>query len=117
LVEDHPESRQWLKSLLQRWGYTVVEASGIEQARELAFDGQSLGLVITDLHLNDGSGMALVDWIRRTRAGLPAVIVTADTLVTQQYEPERQLWVLHKPLSPGRLRVIINQLSGAVDVS
>ena len=112
LAEDHPESRQWLKSLLQRWGYAVADASGAEAARRLVCDGQELGLVITDLHLKDGSGMELVDWIRQASPGLPAIIITADTLVAQQYDSQRRLWVLHKPLSPGRLRAIITQLGG-----
>ena len=66
LVEDHPDTAQQLKRLLQRAGHEVTWAGSIREARELieasSEDSEDRGfnILISDLGLPDGSGHELM---------------------------------------------------------
>jgi PAS domain S-box-containing protein len=67
LVEDHPDTAQQLKRLLQRAGHEVTWAGTLREARELieassdeSQDGGGFNILISDLGLPDGSGHELM---------------------------------------------------------
>ncbi|MDD3517541.1 MAG: sigma-54 dependent transcriptional regulator [Chromatiales bacterium] len=72
IVEDESVIRRALKRLLEREGYLVTEAEGLERAQthcgEAAFD-----LIISDLRLPDGEGTAFLDRCPDT----PVLIMTS----------------------------------------
>src|SRR5678816_1924824 len=65
LVEDHPDTAQQLKRLLQRAGHEVTWAGSIREARELIeasgddSEDRGFNILISDLGLPDGSGHEL----------------------------------------------------------
>jgi putative nucleotidyltransferase with HDIG domain len=76
VVDDEPHVRTMIGSTLERQGYDVQLAAsgreGLEILERNAFD-----LVLTDIIMQDGNGIALLDRIHGQQPQLPVVMVTA----------------------------------------
>tara|TARA_R100001440_G_scaffold24211_9_gene39410 strand:+ start:1221 stop:3020 length:1800 start_codon:yes stop_codon:yes gene_type:complete len=112
LVEDDRDSRQGMAAMLRRWGYQVAEADSAEAARALVAS-ETFDLMISDLHLPAESGHELYASLRSARKVRCGVLVTADTGEAQAYIREENLWLMHKPLVPSRLRAVLQRLQQA----
>lgn len=77
VVEDEQQIRRFIRQVLERAGYRVAEAGGVARGLEEA-DTLRPDLVILDLGLPDGDGVAFVralrDWSR-----LPVLVLSART--------------------------------------
>ncbi len=74
LVEDHVDTARVLQRMLQHTGYEVESAHSVARAREL-IARQHFDLLISDLGLPDGSGLELMQDVRRTKP-LPAIALS-----------------------------------------
>ena len=76
IIDDEPEIRESLETLLSLEGFAVETAadaqSGIERLERKPFD-----LVLLDVSLPDKSGLDLLQDIRSANASLPVVMITA----------------------------------------
>lgn len=68
LVEDHEDTREVMRQLLQRRGHVVLVARSVATALAVLDDGDPVDLLISDLGLPDGSGL---DLMKSIRARLP----------------------------------------------
>lgn len=77
IVEDYPELRRSLREVLEENGFDVVEAPDERQAFT-KLEEQPVDLVCTDIVLAEGSGYAVVDFVRKTAAlrDLPILVMT-----------------------------------------
>jgi DNA-binding NarL/FixJ family response regulator len=77
LLEDLPEIRQWLKSLLQHTfvGAEITEAAHVHEAISL-IQAMPFDLAMIDLGLPDGSGVDVVAALRDRQPDAQSVIVT-----------------------------------------
>lgn len=84
VVDDHSNTRAWLKSFLGHVGYDVLEAGTAEKAISIIRqEGASeLGAVLLDLKLPDGSGIDLIRPIRDLRPSIAIIIMTAHASVS-----------------------------------
>jgi signal transduction histidine kinase/ActR/RegA family two-component response regulator len=87
LVDDHAATRASLKRLLERRGYHVTVAGGVEEARSLV-RGERFDLLLSDIGLPDGDGYALMSELRK-RWGLPGIALSgygmeADVILSKQ---------------------------------
>ena len=84
VVEDEPEIRNIVRVLLEAEGYRVAEAATAARA-EIAARTEKPDLVLLDLGLPDGDGVAVV---RRIRAWspVPIVVLSARTLEEQKIQ-------------------------------
>ncbi|WP_050028539.1 response regulator [Verrucomicrobium sp. BvORR034] len=64
LVEDHEDTREVMRQLLQRRGHEVLVARSVATALALLDHGEPVDLLISDLGLPDGSGLDLIKSIR-----------------------------------------------------
>ncbi|HTE45225.1 MAG TPA: ATP-binding protein [Gemmatimonadaceae bacterium] len=65
LVEDHPDSREFMQALLESDGHTVDTATGIQEAKEmLETASPAYEVLVTDIGLPDGSGWDLIVTVR-----------------------------------------------------
>jgi putative two-component system response regulator len=80
VAEDDPDVREVLRGLLERAGYSVVEAGSVAAARR-ALAQQSFELLLCDIGMPHGSGLELV---RQVAAELPD---TALVMVTGSDDP------------------------------
>ncbi len=74
LAEDHADTAQLLQRLLQRAGHQVAHANSVASALAFAA-GARFDLLITDIGLPDGTGVGLLEALRKTR-DLPAIAIS-----------------------------------------
>jgi PAS domain S-box-containing protein len=75
LVEDNGDSAWTMKMLLETFGYHVETAGDVRQALE-AIESTSFELLISDLGLPDGSGIELMQELRRRGHALKGIAVS-----------------------------------------
>ena len=82
VVDDVPEARLLVRSLLEPWGFRVSEASGLAVAmQKIAEDAPNL--VLVDWFLPDGSGLDILRAVRTNAEAAPRpalVMLTANAL-------------------------------------
>ena len=110
VVEDEAEALQWLHSMIQGWGYTVIACPDCDSARAAMEETGPFAMVLTDLNLPDGHGATLIRELRQQVPGLPAVIITGDTEDAKRFTTDEAVWLLHKPLAPPRLHATIRRI-------
>src|SRR5690348_9496222 len=78
VVDDHPLVREGLRQLLagMEEGATVMEAASAAAALQVLDGHPDLDLVLLDLNLPDGHGLALLADIGRRAPDLPVVILS-----------------------------------------
>jgi two-component system CheB/CheR fusion protein len=110
VVDDHADSAALLAKVLKWEGHWVEVVStcadALTAARHEAFD-----LMITDLHLEDGSGWDLCLKVRSIRPKLPMIAVSG---LADQADKNRSLTIgfcahLTKPVDLGTLRATITR--------
>ena len=80
VVEDHADVRQFCTKALQTNGYTVFEASSVQEAIEvLHAQLDNIQLVFTDVVLPDRDGLQLADEILALEPGLKIVLASGYT--------------------------------------
>jgi nitrogen-specific signal transduction histidine kinase/CheY-like chemotaxis protein len=112
LVEDDDNVRRLLAHILQRRGYTVLEACDGEAAlRVFESRGDSVHLVLTDMVMPNMGGRDLATRLRQTRPDLKVVFMsgyTDDVLVrTGALSPGMSF--LQKPLRPDVLATKVRE--------
>ncbi len=80
IVDDHPLVREALAAVLLqlRPGAAVVHAATGAAARAALQDGEAVDLVLLDLRLPDGSGLALLPAIAAQHIGTAVVVLSGD---------------------------------------
>ena len=76
VVDDEAPVRSMISVTLERQGYDVQQASSGSQAMELLEQGP-FDLILTDIVMQDGNGIALLERIHENQPQLPVVMVSA----------------------------------------
>src|SRR5258708_39823974 len=77
LVEDHPDSREFMQALLESDGHSVDVAEGVEQATVmLDTPVREYDVLVSDIGLGDGSGWDLIATARLKWPDLRIGVVT-----------------------------------------
>lgn len=76
VVEDDDSLRRYVRATLQDGGFSIDEAACLDDATAHV-EGIPYDAVVLDLGLPDGDGLTLIETIRRTRGGLPVLVLTA----------------------------------------
>jgi len=76
VVEDDDSLRRYLRAALEDRGFSIDEAVCLEDAIGYV-EGVPYDAVVLDPGLPDGDGLSLIETIRRTRGGLPILVLTA----------------------------------------
>lgn len=119
LVEDEVAVRRTARRMLERHGYTVLEAEDGAAALRVWSDHQEhVAVLLTDLHMPGMDGIALVHCLRAHRPLLPAVLMSG--YVTEpaaaadgKAAPGLRIETLAKPFSPTELLEIVRAALGA----
>ena len=100
VVEDEPLIRMDLADCLRIEGFTVVEASGPQEARQVLSSGVSIACVLTDLHMpHRDDGLGLLRWLAAERPELPVFIASGvpDSLTLARQENDAIVAAFDKP--------------------
>src|SRR6516225_5068961 len=76
IVEDDAALRRYVRAAAEEGGFSVDEAACLDDATA-HIETVPYDAVVLDLGLPDGDGLGLIATIRRMRAGLPILILTA----------------------------------------
>ena len=87
VIEDHPDSRQLLVDVLQSLRAHVMTAASCDEAERL-LSVHRVHLVIADMKLPDGTGLHLIDWIRKQHKAIRRIPCIAVTGYEQQFPPD-----------------------------
>lgn len=80
LAEDEAAVREFVRVVLERAGYDVLEAASGDQALELAADpAEPIDLLLTDVIMPRMKGPALAEALRRNRPGLRVLFMSGFT--------------------------------------
>lgn len=104
VVDDEASARLYIRSLLERRGFEVVEAAdGVEALDKMRQDGP-IGLVVADLNMPKMDGLELIWELRAEHqwAHLPVIVVTGevDEVLEMQLLEESADDYIRKPLDP-----------------
>src|SRR5687767_9010418 len=113
VVEDYEDTRILLKFMIEKFGYSVIEASGPYEAIDKAVE------FLPDLILMD-IGMPLLDGLSVTQLikdkkphGLtPIIAVTAFSDIEDEALKAGCSDVLYKPVHPDRLKEVLDHYTG-----
>jgi CheY-like chemotaxis protein len=99
IVEDHPDLRELLASLLTAEGHEVVSARDGAEALRIFTEGGDFDYVVTDYQMPRMNGVVLIVNIRRAKPGQNVVLVSGDppTLPDHIREATGEFPVLRKP--------------------
>jgi two-component system phosphate regulon response regulator PhoB len=109
LVDDDDFARGFVRAVLERAGFEVREAEGLEDALSMTRARQPKA-VVTDWHLLDGNGGELANSLREMAPRLPVILITADADRIEQFQEAEKLEfasILRKPFSPSALETAI----------
>ncbi len=110
IVDDEPNMRRVLKSILVDDGHEVLQSAGLEEARaRVATTG--LDLVLTDQRMPDGDGLDLLATCAATAPGVPVVLVSAYASVELAVAAMRAgaFDVLPKPFDPEQVSAVVRR--------
>lgn len=112
VIDDEQDVREAMRAQLESWGCRVQTADTAQRA--LAEAGAAPQIVIADYRLREhASGIdAVADVRERFGQDIPALLMTGDTDPQRLRQASRSgLQVVHKPVSPGKLRMLVNRLA------
>jgi signal transduction histidine kinase len=117
VVDDDEAARTGTCGLLESWGcVTLAAASGAQALAQLPAHDRAPELIVCDYRLGpDEDGLTAIARIRaQVGCAVPAVLVTADTAPATLHAAQASgVPMLHKPVSPVKLRALLAQLLGA----
>lgn len=76
VVDDEAHVRSMIAATLERQGYQITLASGGKEAID-ALERDSFELILTDIVMQEGNGLALLEHIHVENPNLPVIMVTA----------------------------------------
>lgn len=110
VVEDDKVERESLAELLRLWGYQVTAASDGHEALQ-RITSSNFGLIISDAHMPNMSGLGLLRELRRNFHSVRCIIISADENALEGLEPVHlgAYGFLKKPIDPDNLRAEIQR--------
>ena len=114
IIEDEKEIRDALTLLLSGWGCKVLELTSVKDVKQKLQLSYKPDIILADYRLQEHeTGVnvihAIYDYYQDNT--IPAVIITGDTAPNRIKEAkESGFQLLHKPVSGGKLRAILNSI-------
>jgi PAS domain S-box-containing protein len=106
LVEDEEDVRALAREVLERQGYTVLEAADGAQALQVhEREGARIDLILTDVVMPRMSGRELVDRVRAVRPAMPVLFMSGYTedAILRHGVRDASILLLGKPFTPADL--------------
>ena len=118
VIDDDEAARAGMCGLLETWGcVTLTGASSSDAIAQLPAHDRSPELIVCDYWLTNETGLDAIERVRAAIGGrVPAVLVTAETSRSVLLSAQGAgIPLLHKPVSPLKLRALLAQLLSQPD--
>jgi len=106
VVDDDPEDRLLVRTILRKQGYRVSEAEDGDEALDLIAKHGTFSLIVLDLEMPRMDGRVVLERLRSavSTAGLPVVVLTGSTNPEDEYQLMENGAddYLRKPIDPPR---------------
>ena len=110
LIEDEPSIREIAATVLEREGWTVLSASGAEEALALCREcPNKIAILVTDCHLKDGDGIEVAREICGEWPGIAVVAMSGFPENAQRAE-DLGYTFLAKPFLPSALVEVVRSI-------
>lgn len=111
LVEDHKDTANVLRRLLEREGYQIRVANSASEALQM-LETEAVDVVISDLGLPDRTGYQLVAELRERHRGLKAIALSGYGMEDDIHRSLSAGFVDHlvKPVRPSQLKRVLAQV-------
>ncbi len=113
LIEDNPEVRQFLKALLEQYGYRIIEAADGEEAVERFIEQQSdIRLLLLDVIMPKRNGREVYNELKRLRPDIKVLFTSGYSadIISRNGILEEGLDFISKPLAPAALLAKIREV-------
>ena len=100
VVEDEPNIREVMVSIMRLRGFTVAQAASAEEAREL-FKPMDFQLLVTDVILGSENGISLAEHFTKLNPRLAVLVVSGQ--VPEKLQISNDWAFLNKPFTPEML--------------
>ena len=119
IVEDVAELRRMWRCILEKEGYSVIEASNGEEAMA-AYREEAVDLVITDLIMPEKSGLDLIRDLRKEFPEVKIIATSGGCFIgpvgyLDAAEKFGALYTLMKPFDPNKLLEAVKELEELMD--
>lgn len=114
IIEDEDEISHALNLLLQGWGCSVIELASLQDVKQNILFSNKPDIILADYRLaNHVTGVDIIHVIydHYEDRSIPAAIITGDSAPERIQEIENSGFkIMHKPVSGGKLRALLNAL-------
>lgn len=114
VIENDPDLRLAMATLLESWGVSVLDVDSGEAALALLGDiGIAPDVVLADYQLDgDRTGLDAIAALRARHGALPACLVTADRSPELAARCKTlDIPIINKPVGPARLRAVLGAIA------
>lgn len=109
IIDDEPDIRELLEITLGRMQISTDSAATIAEAKQ-HLSNNTYDLCLTDMHLPDGNGLELVEFIQQQHSRLPVAVITAHGSIDTAIESMKAgaFDFISKPVDLTTLRKLVN---------
>jgi CheY-like chemotaxis protein len=110
VVEDYEDTRILLKFMIEKFGYSVIEASGPYEALDKA-DQFLPDLILMDIGMPLLDGLSVAELIKDKKSGklIPIIAVTAFSDIKDEALKAGCSDVIYKPVHPDQLKEMLDR--------
>ena len=111
VAEDEDWVRMLVKTVLERYGYTVIEAvDGADAVDKFRKNKDTIRLLISDVIMPKRHGRSVYDEIRKTRPDIKVIFMSGypEDIISKKIIAEEGVAFISKPISPEKLLRKIN---------
>ncbi|MEM6457197.1 MAG: response regulator [Acidobacteriota bacterium] len=114
VVDDEVSIRQLVSIVLERQGYSVIQAEDGAEALDIlkAEPDDAIQLIVTDVMMPRMNGVELVKRSRNLRPRVKTIFMSGYTDVTSLTEDGDSPPFMHKPMRPDTILSIVRQTLG-----
>ncbi len=109
IIDDEPDIRELLEITLGRMQISTDAVATIAEAKQ-QLSSNTYDLCLTDMHLPDGNGLELVEFIQQQQPRLPVAVITAHGSIDTAIESMKAgaFDFISKPVDLTTLRKLVN---------
>jgi DNA-binding NtrC family response regulator len=105
VVDDEPSVRAYLRTILERDQFQVIEAeNGVQAADTVQKLGEAIDLIVTDIYMPGGDGLTFASSVRESLPLLPIVLISGYGDPPWKRLPCASFAFVPKPFLPATLR-------------